>query len=124
MFSGAINEGQKLWMYQNCAALWFPSGAEGFGLPVIEAFSLGKPVFAWKGTSLTEVGGELAYYWDNWSTEHLLAVWQRGMKEWGGDARFAEGAKKWATQFTWQKAAKSYKKLYQSLLLPINSSSN
>ncbi len=49
---GAVTENEKHWLYQNCKAFVFPSLAEGFGLPVIEAMSLGKPVFLSNKTSL------------------------------------------------------------------------
>ena len=45
IFTGAISENDKYWYYQNCTAFVFPSIAEGFGLPVIEAMYFGKPVF-------------------------------------------------------------------------------
>ncbi|MBF3124306.1 glycosyltransferase, partial [Pseudomonas aeruginosa] len=35
--------------------LWQPSYAEGFGLPVVEALSVGTPVAVASGTSLDEV---------------------------------------------------------------------
>lgn len=41
-----------------------PSFYEGFGLPVLEAFSCGCPVVAAKGHSLEEVGGEAAIYFN------------------------------------------------------------
>jgi glycosyltransferase involved in cell wall biosynthesis len=112
---GTVTEAERRWLYLHCAALWFPSGAEGFGLPVIEALSVGKPVFAWSGTSLREVGGHWANYWESWEPTALLSVWQSGMLERGGDEKFAEGAKKWASQFTWDSAAKQYLALYDQV---------
>ncbi|PHN24892.1 glycosyltransferase family 1 protein [Pseudomonas sp. ICMP 460] len=42
-------------LYQQAARLWQPSYAEGFGLPVIEALSVGTPVAVASGTSLDEI---------------------------------------------------------------------
>src|SRR5690606_41662991 len=39
---GIISDSDRYWLYQNFTALAFPSLGEGFGLPVIEAMSLGK----------------------------------------------------------------------------------
>lgn len=49
---GKINDSHKQWLYANCEAFLFPSLAEGFGFPVIEAMHLGKPVFQSRHTSL------------------------------------------------------------------------
>jgi glycosyltransferase involved in cell wall biosynthesis len=43
-------------------AVLFPSLYEGFGLPVLEAMSLGTPVITSDGSSLVEVGGDAALY--------------------------------------------------------------
>ncbi|MGV8228630.1 glycosyltransferase, partial [Pseudomonas aeruginosa] len=42
-------------MYRQAERLWQPSYAEGFGLPVVEALSVGTPVAVASGTSLDEV---------------------------------------------------------------------
>ncbi len=62
-----LSEGQKAWLYAHCQAFLFPSLAEGFGLPPIEAMRFGKPVFLSRLTSLPEVGGEVAHYFDDFS---------------------------------------------------------
>jgi glycosyltransferase involved in cell wall biosynthesis len=60
--TGEISEGEKIWMYKNCSAFVFPSKNEGFGLPVVEAMSFGKPLILSSFTSLPEIGGDLASY--------------------------------------------------------------
>ena len=42
---GPVSENEKSWYFNNCLAFAFPSIAEGFGLPVTEAMSVGKPLF-------------------------------------------------------------------------------
>jgi glycosyltransferase involved in cell wall biosynthesis len=42
----------------------FPSLYEGFGMPVLEAMAAGKPVLCSNVTSLPEVAGDAAIYFD------------------------------------------------------------
>ena len=45
-------------LYNQCAALIFPSHAEGFGWPILEALACGCPVVTTDRPPMTEVGGE------------------------------------------------------------------
>ena len=61
-------------IYQESIALIYPSHYEGFGLPVIEALSVGAPVITSKTSSLPEAGGDQAIYVDPSSTEEMKAA--------------------------------------------------
>jgi glycosyltransferase involved in cell wall biosynthesis len=58
-------------------ALVFPSLYEGFGMPVLEAMTVGKPVLCSNVTSLPEVAGQAAIYFDPRKPEELLAAMER-----------------------------------------------
>jgi len=60
--TGLITEKEKNVLYKNSLALVFPSFHEGFGLPVLEAQSLGIPVLTSNITALPEVAGKAALY--------------------------------------------------------------
>ena len=47
-------------LYKNAIALIYPSFYEGFGMPIIEAMSVGCPVISSNSSSLTEVFGDAA----------------------------------------------------------------
>lgn len=51
---GALPDGALRFLYARCSAFFFPSEAEGFGLPPLEARSLGAPVAASDRTALPE----------------------------------------------------------------------
>jgi len=115
IITGPISDNDKAWYYKNCLAFAFPSIAEGFGLPVIEAMHFGKPVFISKFTSLPEVGGDVAYYFDNFEPEHMQHVFSEGLKDFRDRNREKE-AMLHADKFTWDNAAEQYLKLYEECL--------
>jgi glycosyltransferase involved in cell wall biosynthesis len=79
IFPGGISEEHKSFLYNNCMAFLFPSIAEGFGLPIIEAMLCSKPVFCSDRTSLREVGSEFAFFWQNFEPADMLEVYNKGL---------------------------------------------
>lgn len=112
---GEVSNEDKYWLYQNCQAFVFPSLLEGFGMPIIEALSLGKPVFSSTATSLPEVGGKVAKYWHNFEPEYMANTFMQSMQEINQDAHFAEVAKLHAATFTWKEAGRKYLDLYHRI---------
>lgn len=113
--TGPIEDADKAWYYQNCAAFVFPSRAEGFGLPVIEAMHFGKPAFLARKTSLPEVGGDVAYYFENFEPEHMQEVFNNGMQDFNA-RKPIEAIIKQAEKFSWDNAANQYFALYEECL--------
>ncbi|HVW14270.1 MAG TPA: glycosyltransferase family 1 protein [Mucilaginibacter sp.] len=113
--TGPISDDDKAWYYQHCGAFVFPSIAEGFGLPVIEAMNFGKPVFLSKFTSLPEVGGDAAYYFDNFEPGHMQHVFAEGMQDFIERNRSAESIAQ-AAKFSWDICAAQYLDLYNECL--------
>ena len=92
-------------LYANAAFCVYPSLYEGFGLPVIEAFSHGKPVIASTGGALPEAAGDLAPCLDPNDDD----AWARTLGRWLNDpALVAERTHRIRADFswpTWTKAA-------------------
>ncbi|MDR3693105.1 MAG: glycosyltransferase family 1 protein [Mucilaginibacter sp.] len=113
--TGPISDDDKAWYYKHCNAFVFPSIAEGFGLPVIEAMYFGKPVFLSKFTSLPEIGGDVAYYFDTFDPERMQEVFKSGMEDYIANNREANIIKH-AEKFSWDKTAAQYLQLYEECL--------
>jgi glycosyltransferase involved in cell wall biosynthesis len=111
---GPVSESEKSWYFNNCYAFAFPSTAEGFGLPVTEAMSVGKPLFLSNKTALPEIGGDVAFYFENFSAAHMKETFVAGMIQY---KRFnmQEDIIKKGKEYCWDKAAKEYWKIYRSL---------
>jgi glycosyltransferase involved in cell wall biosynthesis len=110
----SIDTRQKAWLYQHCDAFLFPSIAEGFGLPPIEAMYFGKPVFASNRTSLPEICGNNAFYFDDFMPEKMRDVVELGLQTYAKDNP-SEAIKLHTRRFSWEKAAQSYLTLYLQL---------
>jgi glycosyltransferase involved in cell wall biosynthesis len=95
--------------------LLFPSHYEGFGLPVIEAMTQGKPVLVSNKAALPEVAGGLGVVCDPNNLEDLC----RAMLEMLKDHQHKDGAiaarKQWAANFTHHISAQKYSQVITNL---------
>ena len=107
-----VTEEEKAWLYKHCRAFLFPSSAEGFGLPPVEAMKMGKPVFLSTSTSLPEVGGRAAYYWSVIEPKAMAEVVKKKLsKPADTDAILANAAR-----FDWDKCVDDYIDCYLDIL--------
>ena len=114
-FHLGISDAQKAWAYAHCTGFLFPSLTEGFGLPPIEAMHFGKPVFLAPRTSLPEIGGEAADYFNDFAPEAMKQVVQRGLQRNALPGR-AQAIRLHAAQFDWDRTAAAYLSHYCRLL--------
>ena len=116
-----ISDAQKAWAFAHCAGFLFPSLAEGFGLPPIEAMQFGKPVFLSRLTSLPEIGGDAADYFDDFSPGAMRAVVERSLARQLSEPGRAAAIRAHAGRFDADRAAAKYLALYRRLLrLPVD----
>ena len=114
---GKINTEEKQYYLQYCSAFVFPSLLEGFGIPPIEAMRFGKPVFLSNLTSLPEIGGEHAFYWDNFDAKYMADIFEKGMHTFETNiATYEKAYIERAIGFNWNNTALEYAAVYRSLL--------
>ena len=89
-FTGFVSEFVKWRLLRHAEFLVFPSIYEGFGIPALEAMSLGKPVLASMTSAFPEVIGEAGVYFDPLSVDDFAA----GLKEIAEPQRLADLAPK------------------------------
>ncbi len=118
-FLGTVDENRKWQLYANSLGLVFPGELEGFGLPVLEAMAMGKPVYLSCDGALPETGGELANYFSVLKPRDMAGQIRTSIQV---DQRLptqklsAKNREDYARSFTWQKAAEQYVNFYRSIL--------
>ncbi len=59
-----VSNAELVSLYRRASLFVYPSQAEGFGLPLLDATLFGLPVLSSNLTAMPEVGGDLAHYFD------------------------------------------------------------
>ena len=102
--------------YAHAAAFAFPSRFEGFGLPVLEAMASGAPVVLARATSLPEVGGDAARYFQPGKhlelAEQLSAIVGNPQES----TRMSMAGINHARGFTWRRTAQRTSDVYRQVL--------
>ena len=100
-----VNDSLLSTLYENAAFCVYPSIYEGYGLPVVEAFSRRKAVISSNGGALAEVAGGFSPCLDPTDED----AWYATIKEWIGnpDARgpYETAIRNRFQRVTWQESA-------------------
>lgn len=116
IITGKIDDLDKQYYLQHCKAFVFPSLREGFGIPPIEAMRFGKPVFLSNNTSLPEIGGKDAFYWDHYEPKYMANTIKNGLRYYNEHKEeLSSKYEAHARSFDWDSAAKHYADVYRSL---------
>lgn len=115
-FCGYINDAEKKALYQNALGFVFPSLAEGFGLPVLDAMQSGVPVLTSNNTSLIEVAGEAALKVDPYSVGEIASGLRKIATDENMRREMVEKGKVQAQKFAWDQAARQAIRVYKKVL--------
>jgi glycosyltransferase involved in cell wall biosynthesis len=114
-FTGYLSEVEVAGHYRNAHCFIFPSLIEGFGIPVLEAFYYNTPLLSSNISSLPEVAGNAALYFDPFNEQEIAASLIKiySDKELAASLRQAgkEQLKKYSWQFMSQQTADIYRRL-------------
>lgn len=99
-------------LYAQCEAFVFPSLAEGFGLPVLEALASGAPVVTSTSVALPNLNDVVALC-DPCSVESIAATIKRVLDNAAFSHHLRTAGKEYARPFTWSQAAQQTLEIYR-----------
>lgn len=108
----------RMALYAGAEAFLFPSLAEGFGLPVLEAMACGCPVVISGRSSLPEVAGSAALLCDPDDEISIAEALARLLRDRGLAEDLRRIGLRRASEFTWERAAQKTAACYHELLQP------
>jgi glycosyltransferase involved in cell wall biosynthesis len=103
-------------LYRGAMMLVYPSLYEGFGLPPLEAMSAGCPVLVSRTSSLPEICGEAAHYFDPAVKDALGAELERLLEDEAARQEKIEAGRLWVGRYTWESAAAETLTAYRDAL--------
>ena len=104
------------YLYENAIALVFPSLYEGFGIPILEAFVCDCPVVCSNTSSLPEVAGDAALYFNPNNKESIRFAVERILSDEKLRQDLIQKGQERVKEFSWKKCAQETKKVYESIL--------
>jgi glycosyltransferase involved in cell wall biosynthesis len=113
---GRVTEPELRALYGNALAFVFPSFYEGFGLPVLEAMASGTPVICSNATSLPEVAGQAALYFEPQDVDALAAAMLRCCREPALRQELEAAGLAQASRFRWEDTARQTLAAFDALL--------
>lgn len=110
---GFVDDTTRDVLLANAKFLVLPSFAEGFGIPVLEAMQYGTPVIASNVTSLPEVGGLAAEYFEVGNVEQLAEKMEWLLQDEGKCESMGIVGLERCKEFSWKKMAQETEELYK-----------
>ncbi|MFP3895333.1 MAG: glycosyltransferase family 4 protein [Anaerolineales bacterium] len=116
LLTGFVEEEDLPAVYAGALLMVQPSLYEGFGLPVLEAMACGCPVCASNTSSLPEVGGEAARYFDPRDTEGIIHCIGHVLRHPHLHQEMVAKGLARAKAYSWKRTARQTLNLYQRLI--------
>jgi len=114
-FIGYVSDKELATLYSNALCFVYPSVYEGFGYPIIEAMKYGCPVATSNTSSMPEVAGDAAVFFDPHNEQSIQSVLEQLTASEKQQAELVEKGLLQAQKFTW-------KEYYNTLITALENS--
>lgn len=114
-FLGYVDAPMMFTLYTNALAYVFPSLSEGFGMPLVEAMSLGVPVITSSISAMGEIVGNAGILVNPRDTDDISAAMERVYKDASVRSSLKQKGLERAKLFSWGRFGEEYKKVLESL---------
>lgn len=115
VFTGRVDQDDLPFIYNGADLFVYPSFAEGFGLPPLEAMACGVPVITSNTTSLPEVIGDAGIMFNPWDIKEICNAMQMVLFDTVLQRKLIARGLKQAKKFSWQKSAEKVLKCYEDI---------
>ena len=115
-FLGWVEDDELEGLYRAATCFVFPSLAEGFGLPVLEAMMRDVPVACSRIGPLEEVAGDAARYFEPTDVQDMTRAIESLLVDEDLRARLVDAGRERARQFSWARTAEATIASYERAL--------
>lgn len=115
-FTGFVEDDQRDWLYENCAAYVFPSLMEGFGLPPLEAMQYDAPVVSSNTSCMPEVLGDAAHYFTPTNPDDIARAVNDILTDDTLRTKLIEQGRVQRSKYSWKKMAEETLEQYRQAL--------
>jgi glycosyltransferase involved in cell wall biosynthesis len=116
IFTGFIDDREKFNLLRRATVFVYPSLYEGFGIPVLEALSLGVPTITSNVSSMPEVAGDAALLVNPLDVGQLFAALKDLLGNPSLRQKLSTKGIEQASKFTWKKTAKKTIAVYREAM--------
>lgn len=116
VLTGYVDDAELRWLYEHCFAFVYASVHEGFGLPVLEAMSVGAAVISSNATSLPEIVADAGLLVDPLDEMAIGRAFERLHTDETLRRSLQQRAQPRSAAFSWRTAARQVDEIYRELL--------
>ncbi len=99
---GYISEEEKTSLFRHADIFLFPSLAEGFGIPVLEAYYYGTPLVTSNVTSIPEISGDAAVFVNPYNVDDIAQGVKKVLLSDSNEELIRKGKER-VSQFSWER---------------------